>query len=403
MTRYGNKIHARIPEPNENVTMTMGSKTVVDAVFTDTGLDVFLDGLKRIRGNSVAAETAALVANSVEMTGISVNRIDRVLEEDVIREGYGLGANAPKSPYRTVERLGEHSDGIVKYPGGVLKKQYGVKTDTVLMDRTSLFFEAPQQGIVRVGHSRDHRPDRPPATIGLSMDRESGMPVGPTVNAGNILDVTHFEDTFLRIRHLLPEDAMTVFDNGACSRKNPALLDREGTGFVTGLQLNASDDEFVDPHIGDRVRIDDVVSYQMIEGSLKRMRYVFRNEKLKADILARYRRKAERDWEGTETIRKNIGSGKRPRKRYRNSDRFVDTGLSYMSPLDCFSKERATDRAAERTVTGREGPFVPPTNRPLTAEKVIELYRARNRAEGASRDLKHGVDRDRPDASRRRP
>lgn len=30
LTRYRNKIHARIPEPNENVTMTMGSKTVVD-------------------------------------------------------------------------------------------------------------------------------------------------------------------------------------------------------------------------------------------------------------------------------------------------------------------------------------------------------------------------------------
>ena len=105
----------------------------------------------------------------------------------------------------------------------------------------------------------------------------------------------------------------------------------------------------------------------------------------------------------TETIRKNIDSGKRPRKKYRNSDCFVDTRLSYTFPLDCFSKERATDHAVERMVTGREGSFVLLTNRPLTAEKVIELYRARNRAEGASRDLKHGVDRDRPDASRRRP
>lgn len=210
MTRCRNKIHARIPEPNDNVTMTMGSKTVVDAVFADTGLGVFLDGLKRAQGNSVAAETAALVANSVEMTGISVSRIDRILEEDVIRGEYGLGANAPRSVYRTVDRLGENSDTIVRYLGKVLKKQYGVKMDTVFMDRTSPFSEAPQQGIVRVGYSRDHRPDRPQVTIGLSMDRKSGMPVGLTVNAGNILDVTHFEDTFGQIRHLLPEDAMVV-------------------------------------------------------------------------------------------------------------------------------------------------------------------------------------------------
>ena len=235
LTNYRNKIHAKIPEPNDNVTMTMGNKTVVDAVFSDTGLDVFLDSLKRAQGNSVAAETAALVANSVEMTGISVSRIDRILEEDAVREEYGLDVNAPRSIYRTVDRLGEKSDAIVKYLGGILKRKYGVKMDTVFMDWTSLFFEAPQHGIVRVGYSRDHRPDRPQVTIGLSMDRDSGMPVGLTINAGNILDVTHFEDTFGQIKHLLPEDAMIVFDNGAYSRKNSALLDKEGVGFVTRL------------------------------------------------------------------------------------------------------------------------------------------------------------------------
>lgn len=392
LTRYRNKIHAKVPEPNDNVTMTMGNKTVVDAVFADTGLDVFLDGLKRAQGNSVAAETAALVANSIEMTGISVNRIDRILEEDVIREEYGLGASAPKSVYRTVDRLGKNSDAVVRFLGDVLKRKYGVKMDTVFMDWTSLFFEAPQQGIVRVGYSRDHRPDRPQVTIGLSMDRESGMPVGLTVKAGNILDVTHFEDTFEQIGHLLPEDAMIVFDNGAYSRKNSALLDREGVGFVTRLQLNASDDRFVDSHKGDWVRIDDVVSYQMIEGNLKRRRYIFRNERLKADVLARYRRKAERDWEEMETIRKNIDSGRKPRKKYRNSNCFVDTRLSYMFPLNCLSKEQAIDHAVERMVTGREGLFVLLTNRPLTADRIIELYRARNQVEGAFRDLKHGID-----------
>ena len=112
----------------------------------DTGLDGFLDGLKRSQGNSAAAETAALVANSVEMTGISVNRIDRILEEDAVREEYGLGADAPRSAYRTVDRLGENSDAIVTFLGDVLKRRYGVKMDTVFMDRTSLFSEAPQQG-----------------------------------------------------------------------------------------------------------------------------------------------------------------------------------------------------------------------------------------------------------------
>ena len=86
------------------------------------------------------------------MTGLSVNRLDRILSNDMVREEYGSGANAPRSVYRTVERLGRNSDEIVSFLGNVLKKKYGVKIDTIFMDWTSMYFEAPQKGIVRVGY-----------------------------------------------------------------------------------------------------------------------------------------------------------------------------------------------------------------------------------------------------------
>ena len=47
LSRRRSRIHARIPSPNDNRTFSIGTKTLVDAVFSDTGLDVFLDGLKR--------------------------------------------------------------------------------------------------------------------------------------------------------------------------------------------------------------------------------------------------------------------------------------------------------------------------------------------------------------------
>lgn len=87
------------------MTLTAGNKVLTEVVFRETGPDVFLDGLKRVQGNSVAAETAAPVANAAEMTGLSVNR------------------------------LGRHSDEIVGFLGQVLKEKYGVKTDTAFMDR----------------------------------------------------------------------------------------------------------------------------------------------------------------------------------------------------------------------------------------------------------------------------
>lgn len=392
LSRRMSRIHARIPKPNNNLTMTVGNKVLVESVFSDTGLDGFLDDLKRRQGNSVASETIALVANSVEMTGLSVRRLDRILEDERVREEYGLGANAPRSVYRTVERLGENSDGIVSFLGETMRRRYGVGMDTVFMDWTSMYFEAPQNDFVRVGYSRDHRPDRPQVTVGLSMDRDSDMPMGLTVNPGNILDVTHFSDTFEQIRPLLPKEAMIIFDNGAYSKDNSALIDKAGFGFITRLQLNKSDDDFVKAHPYGWISIDDDVSYMELKGYKGRTRYIFRSHKRREEIVAIYRRRAERDWRQMGEMKQALENGKKPRKKYRISNCFVDTHLSYTFPLDFGSEEEAIDHAVKHMINGREGLFVLLTNRRLSAEDVLERYRSRNAVETAFRDLKHGID-----------
>ena len=348
--------------------------------------------MKRSQGNSVAAKTVALVANSVEMTGLSVNRLDRLLDNDIVRAEYGPDANAPRSVYCTVERIGRNSDAIVGFLGKILKNKYGVKMDTVFMDWTSMYFEASQKGIVRVGYSRDHRSDRPQVTVGLSMDRDSGMPIGLTLNPGNILDVTHFNDTMRQVLPLMPKGAMAVFDNGAYSKDNAKLLDSEDLGFVTRLQLNATDDRFIKAHKDEWVSIDDDVSYMVTKGNLGRTRFIFSNRKLRHDIFARNYGKAERDWNEMQTIQKNIDSGRKPRKKYRNSNCFIPTSLGYHFPIWGRTKEEAIRQAVRTMTTGREGLFVLLTNRPLTASEVLDLYRARNDVETKFRDLKHEID-----------
>ena len=392
MVQKRRNINIRIPEPNDNISMTMGNKVIVDAVFSDIGLDAFLDDLKRNQGEKVSNEIKALVSNSIEMTGISVNRLDRMMEKKEFRTEYGLGSGAARSVYRTVERVGGHSDEIVQFLGKRLKQAYGVGMETVFIDWTSMYFEAPQNDFIKVGYSRDHRPDRPQVTAGLAMDRDSGMPIGLTVNPGNIMDVTHFEDSFQQIKPLLRKDSMIVFDNGAYSRDNAAILDRAGLGFVTRQQINTTDDLFAHVHRNDWIPIDDRISYLFREGNLKRRRYMFKNEKLKADIMYRYRCKAEHDYEEMEEMKAALNTGKRPRKKHRNSNCFVDTRLSYQFPLIGRTREEAIDEAVRRMVTGREGLFVLITNRPLTAEETLKYYRDRNAVETAFRDLKHGID-----------
>lgn len=122
-----NSISIRVPPPNDNLTMAMGSKVLADAVFSDLGLDKFLDGLKRDRGGKVSKVAIALAADSAEMSGTSIGRLDRIMGDGRVREEYGPGGSASRSVYRTVERIGRNSDEIVRFFGEELKKRYGVR------------------------------------------------------------------------------------------------------------------------------------------------------------------------------------------------------------------------------------------------------------------------------------
>lgn len=75
--------------------MTMCNKVIVDAVFSDIGLDAFLDDLKRNQGEKVSNEIKALVSNSIEMTGISVNRLDRMMEKKSSERSTDWAAELP--------------------------------------------------------------------------------------------------------------------------------------------------------------------------------------------------------------------------------------------------------------------------------------------------------------------
>lgn len=92
------------------------------------------------------------------------------------------------------------------------------------------------------------------------------------------------------------------------------------------------------------------------------------------------------------SLRNALDNVKRPRKKYRISNVFVDTYLHYRFPLAFASREAAVDHAVRTMTCGRERIFVLLTNRPLTAEQTLSIYRSRNAIETAFHDLKHGID-----------
>ena len=380
-------------EANENITISAGVPWAVEHVFEHFMLGDVLDVLKREQGTAVSDALKVLVAQSMQMVGMSVNAMEAAASDPRTAELTGTGVFSQQDLYRTIGRVGENSDAIVRHLCSCLKGIDGIGMDTVFTDWTSMCFDAQTNRIVRFGHSRDHRPDLPQVMVGLSVDKETGMPVGLTVNRGNMLDVTHFSLTFAQIRPFLDEGTMIVFDNGAYSKDNVQMVRDAGCDFLSRLELNSSDLEKTMNSKGWEMPEEaEGMMCRKEKGSLGVYRYMFFSHARKEDAFRMNRSKAERDYDEMQEMKLALAEGKKPRKKHRHRNIFVKTTLSHSFPLDVFDRREAVNEAVKRMRTGREGFFMLVSSKDMTPWDALTMYRSRNDVEANMKDLKHGID-----------
>ena len=379
-------------QTNDNVTVSAGVPWAVDHVFEHFMLSDVLDPLKREQGTKVSDAMKVLVAQSMQMVGMSVNAMEAAASDPRTSELTGYGVFSQQDLYRTIDRAGENSDVIVKHLCCCLKDIEGADMNTVFIDWTSMCFESQTDRMIRFGYSRDHRPDLPQVMVGLSVDKDTGMPIGLTVNRGNMLDVTHFSSTFGQIRPFLDDRTMIAFDAGAYSKDNIQTVRDAKCDFISRLDLNDSDlkktKECKDWEV---IEEEDRMMCRKEKGSLGVYRYIFFSHVRKDDAFRKYRRKAEHDYDEMLEMKAALIKGKRPRKKHRHRNIFVKTMHSYSFPLDLFNRSEAIDEAVKRMRAGREGFFMLVSSKDMTPYEALTLYRSRNDVESCIKDLKHGI------------
>jgi hypothetical protein len=143
------------------------------------------------------------------------------------------------------------------------------EVDVVFFDTTSTYFETeteddadgdglagednPDQqpatdaplleaGLRRLGHSKDHRPDRPQVIIGLAVNRE-GIPVRVWVWPGNTNDQTVIESVKNDLGGWKLGRLVWVVDSGFSSSDNLRYLQRAGGHYIAGMKLRSGTKE----------------------------------------------------------------------------------------------------------------------------------------------------------------
>ncbi|MCX6665493.1 MAG: IS1634 family transposase [Euryarchaeota archaeon] len=383
-----------IIKPNKNKTFPIGSIQTVKHIFEELHLLPLLNSLKHC-GHQLSGLTMGLV--SYKMTeDLSVSRCHQWMTNNPwLLEYLQLSFFEDDALYRGLATLGENQHQILKHLLFTLKDQYDIGLDMVFMDWSTVYFEAKPSDYIKYGYSRDHRPDRPQVTIGLAQDQHSQLPVGLSIQPGNINDQTHFKITYRQIKPGLRQGSVLIFDAGATGTPNLDLLVSDKMKYLSRMKLNTSDikqhlntfkkDEWTPVITGKQD--EQVYGKKLVFPS--RIKYIYFSQNLYDDTLLNRRKHLEQEYDEALNLWKTIQENKRPRQKYRNSNHFLQTHFSYTFPLTGLTREQAIEHALQLSITGKEGFFTLISNKDFSLHEALQFYREKDSVEKLFNSIKN--------------
>jgi len=304
--------------PNDNKSFSIGTSLTVDGWYEDLELPAVI-GRHKAKGIPLDPLVRGLLAYELG-DNFSVLQAGQWLNRSEVREYYELPNFNVKTLYRAIETLGRNRESIVRELQDRVLKLLGCETTDVLMDWTSIVYYGDMNELAKFGYSRDHRPDKKQVTLGVAqLAPPVNVPIGMTVEPGNINDQEHFRRTYDQVRNVLKDGSLIVFDKGANDKRNLESIVLDSNDYLTSKKLNSSDDavfQTFNANVWELVNEEDGV-YASKRVFPSRANYYFFSEKLKEEHLASRRRKAERLLQEARSIQESLDAGKRLPKRFR--------------------------------------------------------------------------------------
>jgi transposase len=226
---------------NDNKSFSIGTTLMVDDLYERLGLNEII-GRHKSKGIALDALVRGMLVDQLG-DNFSVLQASEWMNRAEILEHYGIRAFNSKTLYRAVETLGRNRERIIReLQDSVLELLGRPKTD-VLLDWTSIVYYGDMAKLAKYGYSRDHHPGERQLTLGAAqLAPPYDVPIGLTVEAGNINDQAHMKATYGQVRRLLAPGSLVVFDRGANDKSNLDRIELDDNDYLTAKKLNISDD-----------------------------------------------------------------------------------------------------------------------------------------------------------------
>jgi transposase len=377
----------------ENKSYPVGAILAVKGIFTRIGLPgVF--GKHKGRGICLASLVEGLVSYKLA-ENFSISKANLWINQPEMLETFSLKPFEERTLFRALEILGENREEILYDVQRSLFRTFNFEHTDLNLDWTSLVLYGNKCRLGKYGYSREHRPDKKQLTVGLAeLAHPINVPVGFTVNPGNMCDVRHFTETYKQVRPWLREGSRLVFDKGAHSKENVEYILADKMKYLTSKKLNTSDDlrikefskhqaELVDPE--DRVYGIKYVKPSSID-------YFFFSETLKKQQLEARKRVALRKLHEAQEIQACLDHKRGLPLKYCLRNALVDVRYFVQTRVHKMTEKEAVEYLYQDSINGREGFFCIKSCEDLTLRQALGTYRQKDSIEKLIHSLKSEIE-----------
>ena len=368
---------------SENVSFSYGPIALMNKVEKEFNFfEILFQGLGGKAKHLV--ESAKLFSYNKLAESISINKIQDIYPYELFEEIGFKEEISDRTLYRNLERIGNKYKFLMKNYQKFIKMN-NLASEKQFIDFSSSYFEGNSSELGALGYSRDQQPGKLQVTWGISTG-DNEIPTAITIQKGNVCDKEHFKFMLNTVKKVLDEKSLLIFDCGGNTKKNKNKIIELGFNYLT---LKAKQRSTYQKYISlfeQQAKfgcfINGKVYFYTKTKSEEEYQYIFFSPDLKEDQIRKRSKRFQKDLAKGDKILKKINKGKP-----------VGEHISRMGNIILKGEVQTTlSEIVNPYITGLEGYFILESSVGLRPQKILCLYKQRDKAEKLIRDMKEGSD-----------
>ena len=366
-----------------NVTFSIGNVAVIDKVNEKFGLFDCLFNDLNCKAKNIKQSAKLFVYNRLGDC-VSINQINSVHPKELLDQFEFKEKPSDRTFYRDLERIGKRVPFLqVKYQQ-IIKKN-NLESEEQFLDFSSSYFEGNKSKLGELGYSRDNQPGKEQINFGIATGINE-IPTALTIQKGNVQDKKHFRFMLKTVKYLLKKDSLLIFDCGANTEANKEKIIKLGFNYLTLKPKKRKTYKKYIENFKKQNKVSIIINeieYKCVKVVEKdEIQYIFYSKGLYKDQTKKRDKKFEKELEKNDSRLTKVKKGKTLETYISREGYILAKGVI----------QKSLDEIKNPFITGLEGYFILESSVDDEPEKILSLYKDKDKAEKLIRNMKEGTE-----------